>query len=1040
MMDRPTKESHMDGDETLGSPLLMRRTITNVENNLIAQPIESPETTTTTPTPGFLPPPLTQGNYNESLSGNHSSSTNSSSDPLGLFVKRPVPLRQSGCPPVSYQPVSCGDPNIACDPYKLTRTPSLSSSSSYGVDVSSPTCLSDGLSSSDGLYSPESVSPIAIQQNLNQSAIFGPAPSQMSLLSQILLSHSHQSKPLSYRTPNNSNPTTAHHSLQSTPLSSNTSSPAGYGNIRQLKGRRMSNGACDILDQVGEEDGEAVDCPSNILDLHPSDVRGGPEKEESSLGLVPSDYPSPAPVHIRFGEAAVLPKRPPLPLSDFAPPVTILASLAKTQSTDATVSKKPTLKFADSGSTTPLSMPSAQHSTAHSETSSRSSPAPVPPEVTCVPVKKPQLTFAVATTSARPAMLAKESKELMKSLQDSGDEDDDPDEEGDEDEDEDEDEEDDEDDDDDDDDDEEDIEDDEEDEDEDGKEEEDEVEQVDGFDVEGDGYEEDDEGEGLQDDEGISAPIGRKYRFKRESLFGQSDSEDDELLEDEQVGTLRSSRPTGGFPPDSYRQIDQSRDQQSGTPKLQQGWVETTLKKRRSSLLTLHPNNASELAFSVSRAESSIPSSHRGDSTCQQFQTPVLSFITTGRNRRSAYSPRRGGFKGGYSPGLKKRNTSVASSPRTRVDRDDFLPSHLKSEKGKEKERMAERKGREVATSSRSGTEGGSGTAGRCSRHRSPPPSGRECRKSGGERREGSRSQTSKAPQRAQTSELAITRPAALPLPPSPILRNPYEFTNPVAPKQVNIYGIRSTSYSVPRRAPDGHLTPPIFLTDTENWMDIQAISHNRPGRLSERQTSLSAVSSAFRQCTSTCESDDPSAAKRRNSYSLKVDVTQAVRQAKSDVWSDGAVSDHPSDVAGALTQALQQKLAQQPLSPVSRPFAPPSTSFLKRHTSLLGTIAIAQPQQRLQPVPCIIPELSSPETLLPSTNQPLHGTTNHKALKTTIVHSKTANTTPINLDPSLSLPLQKRSVSQPPLVKSKPIPCPAAKVPGDWDGLAHDF
>lgn len=58
------------------------------------------------------------------------------------------------------------------------------------------------------------------------------------------------------------------------------------------------------------------------------------------------------------------------------------------------------------------------------------------------------------------------------------------------------------------------------------------------------------------------------------------------------------------------------------------------------------------------------------------------------------------------------------------ICRDDFLPTHLKSERGKEKQREAEL--RELMSSTDGGGGGapsGVGRNGKCSRHRSPPPS-----------------------------------------------------------------------------------------------------------------------------------------------------------------------------------------------------------------------------------------------------------------------------------------------------------------------------
>jgi hypothetical protein len=203
------------------------------------------------------------------------------SDPLGFFVKRPVQaLARVAVPERTLSLSSTGSAHAPVS--TLTRTPSLSEASSYTGDhhgwhgpnrngttassdhcPASPTGLPFGfdlgatLSLSSG-PSPTS-SPSALRPE-DDSAHAPPPP--VSLLSALLASHSHHTKALAQQQPSSGvssahPPSSAFASPASSMPNSTASSPLG-GSIhphlaQSARQRRFSSGACDMLENVGEE-------------------------------------------------------------------------------------------------------------------------------------------------------------------------------------------------------------------------------------------------------------------------------------------------------------------------------------------------------------------------------------------------------------------------------------------------------------------------------------------------------------------------------------------------------------------------------------------------------------------------------------------------------------------------------------------------------------------------------------------------------------------------------------------------------------------
>ncbi|KAL7409649.1 hypothetical protein BDY24DRAFT_402536 [Mrakia frigida] len=301
---------------------------------------------------------------------------------------------------------------------------------------------------------------------------------------------------------------------------------------------------------------------------------------------------------------------------------------------------------------------------------------------------------------------------------------------------------------------------------------------------------------------------------------------------------------------------------------------------------------------------------------------------------------------GGYSPRVKKGTRMAAGvqaldATRARLGRDDFLPTHLKSEEGKERERERERE-RDSTTD-----HGGGVSSGKCSRHRSPPPSssGRDKMKAHGERRsrsavaggEGSRAASSSRTRRTSTDVGRVT----LPPPPSPILKRDSTFTSAA-----------SSSRGVPTTT--GELTP-VFLSDAEGLIPRQPASIFRPTLVSpttitttsilqstdilspppsrressyERRASLSAVCSVFQRSSFSTSSahfsDDPS------SHPVLPQIRRpsiALDGSSSATYTQRSAGGGPTFVDGsALTQSLQKALGGGGDRSV-RPFSPPPTA-----------------------------------------------------------------------------------------------------------------
>lgn len=144
-------------------------------------------------------------------------------DPL-LFAKRPVPLLRQATLPLP-------------SPIILSRSSSFASSASSS-------CL--GFAGDDGVASPSSPT------DKFTSSPSSPSAQPISLLSQILVTHSHK---LSALTGGAAVAGALSSPLSSTPNSTASSPVAGAS--AQLHGifkRRGSTGACEVLDKVGEED------------------------------------------------------------------------------------------------------------------------------------------------------------------------------------------------------------------------------------------------------------------------------------------------------------------------------------------------------------------------------------------------------------------------------------------------------------------------------------------------------------------------------------------------------------------------------------------------------------------------------------------------------------------------------------------------------------------------------------------------------------------------------------------------------------------
>lgn len=370
------------------------------------------------------------------------------------------------------------------------------------------------------------------------------------------------------------------------------------------------------------------------------------------------------------------------------------------------------------------------------------------------PVKKASgLTFAVATVCARPKALGPERS--VGALEDDDDEDDDDDDEGQgasDEEEEDNDEGDNDGDDDDDDDEAEDDEDDEEESEGEGKgldvlaEEEDDDEQ---------GYEEDDEGEG-SDGYNVGERDGERYRFRRTDLFGH-DSDDDDSTggasdsdqafdETASIRTKTSGRGSifsnfSGLAPLDGGAFGEGEEGEDMSSTYRPG----SLQHRRSSSLrnrgswhrhspSLPPIQAADPADLLAlEAQTPTQSTSSPAPAPPPRRRPLFSFI---RGRRGGAAPRSphhaprllSNGVAAFSPGLPRMQEGLAHPPPEPepepICRDDFLPTHLKSERGKEKQREAEL--RELMSSTDGGGGGapsGVGRNGKCSRHRSPPPS-----------------------------------------------------------------------------------------------------------------------------------------------------------------------------------------------------------------------------------------------------------------------------------------------------------------------------
>lgn len=249
------------------------------------------------------------------------------SDPLGFFIKRPVQaLARSAAPERTLSLSSASSAHVPAT--TLTRTPSLSEASSYTGDLhgwsgalrngttassdhcpASPTGLPFGLDFGASLSLSSGPSPTSSPTALRPEDDFAHAPPPpVSLLSALLASHSHHTKALAQQHPSSGfssahPPSSAFASPASSMPNSTASSPLG-GSIhphlaQSARQRRFSSGACDMLENVGEE-GEAEE--AEVAAANDSAPHGQQNPEalvlENPKPVLAVEHPSRRPIQV----------------------------------------------------------------------------------------------------------------------------------------------------------------------------------------------------------------------------------------------------------------------------------------------------------------------------------------------------------------------------------------------------------------------------------------------------------------------------------------------------------------------------------------------------------------------------------------------------------------------------------------------------------------------------------------------------------------------------------------------------------------------
>jgi hypothetical protein len=331
------------------------------------------------------------------------------------------------------------------------------------------------------------------------------------------------------------------------------------------------------------------------------------------------------------------------------------------------------------------------------------------------------------------------------------------------------------------------------------------------------------------------------------------------------------------------------------------------------------------------------------------------------------------------------------------------VPSHLKSEEGKakEKQKELERKQRESdrAKESASGRTTGksetekTGGSGKVSRHRSPPPSGRESRVPSDRPRSRTQTQPAKfSTPPPPSSNDASTQQPCLPAPspppvsprqaPTQLLMSPIQkptaklskaFDEPSTDGWRSDDPVFANSRRGLRSTPSGRIAP-TFLTDVEDTSSLVispttlAPSESVAVSLSTRRSSLTQVFGAFRRpaagvsvpsySTDASEKegkgggDTPmsSEASRRASSSVAVDGTPAIAMSasatdESDVG--GLTSTHSTTLAQNLHRVLSSlssptdSTSSTPVTSAPSSVRTPSVVFQQHSSSNASTTAV---------------------------------------------------------------------------------------------------
>ena len=500
------------------------------------------------------------------------------------------------------------------------------------------------------------------------------------------------------------------------------------------------------------------------------------------------------------------------------------------------------------------------------------------------------------------------------------------------------------------------------------------------------GYLEDSEGEttdsdgsdeeGDENDLEASPAERRRYRYKRHSMFGESDSDEDNpdsdaLAEDGEGSWKPGQRDSvlsdlslgaGPEPVEPTRKPSLSR-----SASMLRHRRSLSLKSRGPKKITFGPAPALPTSTAAAPLTNGGSPPSRAVSTTSRrthFPTPLILRQDHSAFPRSPVPPStvRGG---GYSPRVRKGSRIAAGlgalssggerSARAALGRDDFLPTHLKSEEGKNREREYD-----------STTDHGA-ASGRCSRHRSPPPNsaGKDKMREHSRR---SRSALLSGEDRAGSSRRGSTDPGLAssssrtrqPEPPTPA---------PILLRSSTATGIGPGSGV--SRTVRGELTP-VFFSETEDapsgcpspaappspnahsyhphfQLPSQPASPRAlplatppPSRrvsssVSERRASLSVVCSAFRRPSD--ESVGPVPHEHSTQPTLALDGTSPTASARGVSPGDGSL-------AQSLHQALAVSVAPRLLPPVLppstaiRPFSPPPSapSSFGRHRPSLAS------------------------------------------------------------------------------------------------------